>query len=311
MGFFDKSSKQLQSGITATKRAWTQRLKKAVLGRSSVDADLLEELEEVLLMSDVGVSTTQKIMEQLQRQVSKEKYLHVSELDKLLYKEMVALLSSSESLQNAGTESLQVVLVVGVNGAGKTTSIGKLAHRYKSEGKSVMLAAADTFRAGAVAQLRLWSERVDVPLVELNEGSDPASVAYTAVERAKKEQVDVLLIDTAGRLHNNTNLMQELAKIQRVVKKVIPEAPHEVLLVLDGGTGQNAFMQAKLFAEATAVSGLVLTKVDGTAKGGVVIGISDELEVPIRYIGVGEGMEDLLPFDAKEFIDSLFNNNGE
>lgn len=311
MGFFDKSSKQLQSGITATKRAWTQRLKKAVLGRSSVDADLLEELEEVLLMSDVGVSTTQKIMEQLQRQVSKEKYLHVSELDKLLYKEMVALLSSSESLQNAGTESLQVVLVVGVNGAGKTTSIGKLAHRYKSEGKSVMLAAADTFRAGAVAQLRLWSERVDVPLVELNEGSDPASVAYTAVERAKKEQVDVLLIDTAGRLHNNTNLMQELAKIQRVVKKVIPEAPHEVLLVLDGGTGQNAFMQAKLFAEATAVSGLVLTKVDGTAKGGVVIGISDELEVPIRYIGVGEGMEDLLPFDAKEFIDSLFNNNGQ
>ncbi len=311
MGFFDKSSKQLQSGISATKRAWTQRLKKAVLGRSSVDADLLEELEEVLLMSDVGVSTTQKIMEQLQRQVSKEKYLHVSELDKLLYKEMVALLSSSESLQNAGTDSLQVVLVVGVNGAGKTTSIGKLAHRYKSEGKSVMLAAADTFRAGAVAQLRLWSERVDVPLVELNEGSDPASVAYTAVERAKKEQVDVLLIDTAGRLHNNTNLMQELAKIQRVVKKVIPEAPHEVLLVLDGGTGQNAFMQAKLFAEATAVSGLVLTKLDGTAKGGVVIGISDELEVPIRYIGVGEGMEDLLPFDAKEFIDSLFNNNGE
>lgn len=311
MGFFDKSSKQLQSGITATKRAWTQRLKKAVLGRSSVDADLLEELEEVLLMSDVGVSTTQKIMEQLQRQVSKEKYLHVSELDKLLYKEMVALLSASESLQNAGTDSLQVVLVVGVNGAGKTTSIGKLAHRYKSEGKSVMLAAADTFRAGAVAQLRLWSERVDVPLVELNEGSDPASVAYTAVERAIKEQVDVLLIDTAGRLHNNTNLMQELAKIQRVVKKVIPEAPHEVLLVLDGGTGQNAFMQAKLFAEATAVSGLVLTKLDGTAKGGVVIGISDELEVPIRYIGVGECVEDLLPFDAKEFIDSLFNNNGE
>ena len=311
MGFFDKSSKQLQSGISATKRAWTQRLKKAVLGRSSVDADLLEELEEVLLMSDVGVSTTQKIMEQLQRQVSKEKYLHVSELDKLLYKEMVSLLSASESLQNAGTDSLQVVLVVGVNGAGKTTSIGKLAHRYKSEGKSVMLAAADTFRAGAVAQLRLWSERVDVPLVELNEGGDPASVAYTAVERAKKEQVDVLLIDTAGRLHNNTNLMQELAKIQRVVKKVIPEAPHEVLLVLDGGTGQNAFMQAKLFAEATAVSGLVLTKLDGTAKGGVVIGISDELEVPIRYIGVGEGLEDLLPFDAKEFIDSLFNNNGE
>ena len=202
-----------------------------------------------------------------------------------------------------------VIMVVGVNGVGKTTTIGKLAHRYKSEGKKVMLAAADTFRAGAIAQLRLWSERVDVPVVELKEGSDPASVAFTAVERALKEQADVLLIDTAGRLHNNTNLMQELAKIQRVVQKVIPDAPHDVLLVLDGGTGQNAFMQAKQFAKATAVSGLVLTKLDGTAKGGVVIGISDELEVPIRYIGVGEGVEDLLPFDAKEFLDSLFNNN--
>ena len=308
MGFFSTSSEQLQSGLSTTKRVWTQRLKKAVLGRSSVDADLLEELEEVLLMSDVGVATTQKIMDQLQKRVAKEKYLNVSELDKLLYDEMVALLSATESSQNASTDNLQVILVVGVNGAGKTTSIGKLAHRYKNDGKSVMLAAADTFRAGAVAQLRLWSERVNVPLVELNEGSDPASVAYTAVERAKKEQIDVLFIDTAGRLHNNTNLMQELAKIQRVVKKVIPDAPHEVLLVLDGGTGQNAFMQAKQFAEATAVSGLVLTKLDGTAKGGVVIGISDELEVPIRYIGVGEGIDDLLSFDAKEFLDSLFGD---
>ena len=309
MGFFSKSSDQLQTGLAATKRAWTQRLKKAVLGRSSVDADLLEELEEVLLMSDVGVSTTQKIMDQLEKRVSKEKYLNVSELDKLLYDEMVTLLTASQSSQNISTDELQVILVVGVNGAGKTTSIGKLAHRYKSEGKSVMLAAADTFRAGAVAQLRLWSERVDVPLVELQEGSDPASVAYTAVERAKKEQMNVLLIDTAGRLHNNTNLMQELAKIQRVVQKIIPEAPHEVLLVLDGGTGQNAFAQAKQFAEATAVSGLILTKLDGTAKGGVVIGISDELEVPIQYIGVGEGVEDLLTFDAKEFLDSLFEKD--
>ena len=308
MGFLTKSSEQLQSGLSATKRAWTQRLKKAVLGRSSVDADLLEELEEVLLMSDVGVSTTQKIMNRLQKRVSKEKYLKVSELDKLLYDEIIELLTATVSSQKINTNHLKVVLVVGVNGAGKTTSIGKLAHRYKSEGKNVMLAAADTFRAGAVAQLRLWSERVNVPLVELHEGSDPASVAYTAVERAKKEDVDVLLIDTAGRLHNNTNLMQELAKIQRVIQKLIPDAPHEVLLVLDGGTGQNAFMQAKLFAEATAVSGLILTKLDGTAKGGVVIGISDELEVPIRYIGVGEGIEDLLSFDAKEFLDSLFGD---
>ena len=309
MGFFSKSSEQLQSGLSVTKRAWTQRLKKAVLGRSSVDAELLEELEEVLLMSDVGVSTTQKIIDRLQKRASKEKYLKVSELDKLLYDEIIALLTATESSQKINTDQLQVVLVVGVNGAGKTTSIGKLAHSYKSEGKSVMLAAADTFRAGAVAQLRLWSERVDVPLVALSEGSDPASVAYMAVERAKKEQVDVLIIDTAGRLHNNTNLMQELAKIQRVIQKIIPDAPHEVLLVLDGGTGQNAFTQAKLFAEATKVSGLVITKLDGTPKGGVVIGISDELEVPIRYIGVGEGIEDLLLFDAKEFIDSLFINN--
>ena len=309
MGFFSKSSDQLQSGLSATKRVWTQRLKKAVLGRSRIDAELLEELEEILLMSDVGVSTTQKIVGSLEKRVSKEKYLNVSELDKLLYDELVTLLTVTHNLQKSSTSQLQAVLIVGVNGAGKPTSIGKLAHRYKSEGKKVMLAAADTFRAGAIAQLRLWSERVDVPVVELKEGSDPASVAFTAVERALKEQADVLLIDTAGRLHNNTNLMQELAKIQRVVQKVIPDAPHDVLLVLDGGTGQNAFMQAKQFAKATAVSGLVLTKLDGTAKGGVVIGISDELEVPIRYIGVGEGVEDLLPFDAKEFLDSLFNNN--
>lgn len=308
MGLFSKSKEKLQAGLSATKSAWTQRLKKAVLGRSSVDADFIEELEEVLLMSDVGVATTQKIIERLENRVAKDKYLNVSELDKLLYDEMVDLLTTAETNEKNTTSELHVVLVVGVNGAGKTTTIGKLAHRYKNEGKKVMLAAADTFRAGAVAQLRLWSERVAVPMVELKEGSDPASVAYTALERAKKEQVDVLLIDTAGRLHNNTNLMQELAKIQRVIQKVIPDAPHEVLLVLDGGTGQNAFMQAKLFAEATAVSGLILTKLDGTAKGGVVIGISDELEVPIKFIGVGEGLEDLLPFDAKEFLDSLFGD---
>lgn len=308
MGLFSKYKEKLQEGLSATKSAWTQRLKKAVLGRSSIDADFIEELEEVLLMSDVGVSTTQKIIERLENRVAKDKYLNVSELDKLLYNEMVDLLTKVETIEKSSTSQLHVVLVVGVNGAGKTTTIGKLAHRYKNGGKKVMLAAADTFRAGAVAQLRLWSERVDVPLVALQEGSDPASVAYTAVERAKKEQADVLLIDTAGRLHNNTNLMQELAKVQRVIQKVIPDAPHEVLLVLDGGTGQNAFMQAKLFAEATAVSGLVLTKLDGTAKGGVVIGISNELEVPIKFIGVGEGIEDLLPFDANEFLESLFGD---
>lgn len=306
MGLFSKSKEKLQVGLSVTKSAWTQRLKKAVLGRSSVDADFIEELEEVLLMSDVGVATTQKIIERLENRVAKDKYLNVSELDKLLYDEIVDLLTTAETSEKSNTSELHLVLVVGVNGAGKTTTIGKLAQRYKNEGKKVMLAAADTFRAGAVAQLRLWSERVAVPLVELKEGSDPASVAYTAVERAKKEQADVLLIDTAGRLHNNTNLMQELTKIQRVIQKVIPDAPHEVLLVLDGGTGQNAFMQAKLFSEATAVSGLILTKLDGTAKGGVVIGISGELEVPIKFIGVGEGVEDLLPFNAKEFLDSLF-----
>jgi fused signal recognition particle receptor len=226
----------------------------------------------------------------------------------LLYEEIFTLVTDNNPTQATAQDGLQVILVVGVNGAGKTTTVGKLAHQYRQQGKKVMLAAADTFRAGAIDQLRLWSERAQVPFVSLQEGSDPASVAFTAVERAKKEQVDVLFIDTAGRLHNNTNLMQELAKIERVVKKIIPEAPHETLLVLDGGTGQNAFMQAKLFAEATAISGLILTKLDGTAKGGVVIGISDELEVPIRYIGVGEGMDDLIPFETKAFLDSLFKD---
>lgn len=309
MGFFSKSSTKLTSGISATKLAWTQRLKKAVLGRSSIDADLLEELEEILLMSDVGVPTTQKIMDRLEKRVAKDKYLKVDELDKLLYEEIYALVRVDKGDKTPHSEGLQVILVVGVNGAGKTTTIGKLAHRYSKEGKRVMLAAADTFRAAAVAQLRLWSERAQVSLVALDEGSDPASVAYTAVERAKKEHVDMLFIDTAGRLHNNKNLMQELTKIQRVVQKIIPEAPHEVLLVLDGGIGQNAFVQAKQFAESTHVTGLILTKLDGTAKGGVVIGISDELDVPIRFIGLGEGVDDLIPFDVKDFLDSLFVNN--
>lgn len=309
MGFFTKSSDHLLSGIAKTKLAWTQRLKKTLLGRSSIDADLLEELEEVLLTSDVGAATTEKIMDRLTKRVSKEKYMKVDELDRLLYEEMSALLTANESSQITTADGLHVVLVVGVNGAGKTTSIGKLAKHYTKQGKRVMLAAADTFRAGAVEQLRLWSERVSVPLVALNEGSDPASVAYTAVTRAQNEQIDVLLIDTAGRLHNNINLMQELAKIKRVVQKVIPDAPHEVLLVLDGGTGQNAFAQAKEFSQATSVTGLVLTKLDGTAKGGVVIGISDELEVAINYIGIGEGVDDLIPFDVKEFLDSLFKND--
>ena len=309
MGLFSKSSKKLQSGLSATKKAWTERLKKVVLGKSKVDTDFLEELEEILITSDVGVATTEKIIDRLEQRVAKDKFIKAEELDQLLYEEIFALVTDNSPIQTTAQDGLQVILVVGVNGAGKTTSVGKLAHQYSQQGKKVMLAAADTFRAGAIDQLRLWSERAQVPFVSLQDGSDPASVAFTAVERAKKEQVDVLFIDTAGRLHNNTNLMQELAKIERVVKKIIPEAPHETLLVLDGGTGQNAFMQAKLFAEATAVSGLILTKLDGTAKGGVVIGISDELEVPIRYIGVGEGMDDLIPFETKPFLDSLFQKN--
>lgn len=309
MGLFSKSSKKLQSGLSATKKAWTERLKKVVLGKSRVDADFLEELEELLITSDVGVSTTEKIIDRLKQRVAKDKFLKAEELDQLLYEEIFELVTINSPQHNTVQEGLEVMLIVGVNGAGKTTTIGKLAHQYSKQGKKVMLAAADTFRAGAVDQLRRWSERVAVPIVTLQERSDPASVAYTAVERAQKEGVDILLIDTAGRLHNNTNLMQELAKIERVVKKNIPDAPHETFLVLDGGTGQNAFMQAKLFSEATAVSGLILTKLDGTAKGGVVIGISDELDVPIRYIGVGENVDDLIPFDTKAFLDSLFNDN--
>lgn len=306
MGLFSKSSKKLQSGLSATKKAWTERLKKVVLGKSRVDADFLEALEEILIISDVGVATTEKIIDRLEQRVAKDKFIKAEELDQLLYDEIFTLVTDNNPSLSYDQKDLQVILVVGVNGAGKTTTVGKLAHQYNQQGKKVMLAAADTFRAGAIDQLRLWSERAQVPFVSLQEGSDPASVAFTAVERAMKEQVDVLFIDTAGRLHNNTNLMQELAKIERVVKKIIPQAPHETLLVLDGGTGQNAFMQAKLFAEATAISGLILTKLDGTAKGGVVIGISDELEVPIRYIGVGEGIDDLIPFETNAFLDSLF-----
>ena len=306
MGLFSKSSKKLQSGLSATKKAWTERLKKVVLGKSRVDADFLEALEEILITSDVGVATTEKIIARLEQRVAKDKFIKAEELDQLLYDEIFTLVTDNNPSLSTDQDGLQVILVVGVNGAGKTTTVGKLAHQYKQQGKKVMLAAADTFRACAIDQLRLWSERAQVHIVSLQEGSDPASVAFTAVERAMKEQVDVLFIDTAGRLHNNTNLMQELAKIERVVKKIIPEAPHETLLVLDGCTGQNAFMQAKLFAEATAISGLILTKLDGTAKGGVVIGISDELDVPIRYIGVGEGIDDLIPFETKAFLDSLF-----
>jgi fused signal recognition particle receptor len=306
MGLFSKSSKKLKSGLSATKKAWTERLKKVVLGKSRVDADFLEALEEILITSDVGVATTEKIIDRLEQRVAKDKFIKAEDLDQLLYEEIFTLVTDNKPSLLTDKEGLQVILVVGVNGAGKTTTVGKLAHQYNQQGKKVMLAAADTFRAGAIDQLRLWSERAQVSFVSLQQGSDPASVAFTAVERAMKEQVDVLFIDTAGRLHNNTNLMQELAKIERVVKKIIPEAPHETLLVLDGGTGQNAFTQAKLFAEATAISGLILTKLDGTAKGGVVIGISDELEVPIRYIGVGEGTDDLIPFETKAFLDSLF-----
>ena len=309
MGLFSKSSKKLQSGLSATKKAWTERLKKVVLGKSRVDADFLEALEEILITSDVGVATTEKIIARLEQRVAKDKFIKAEELDQLLYDEIFTLVTDNNPSLSTDQDGLQVILVVGVNGAGKTTTVGKLAHQYKQQGKKVMLAAADTFRAGAIDQLRLWSERAQVPFVSLQEGSDPASVAFTAVERAMKEQVDVLFIDTAGRLHNNTNLMQELAKIERVVKKIIPEAPHETLLVLDGGTGQNAFMQAKLFAEATAISGLILTKLDGTAKGGILLALAKKYKLPIIALGLGEKEDDLQIFNAEKFAEAFTQIN--
>jgi fused signal recognition particle receptor len=312
-GIFNKNSKaDLDKGLERTKDSVFKKLSRVVAGRSKVDEEVLDELEEVLISSDVGVDTTVKIIERIEARVKQDKYLGTSELNLILREEITALLTeqSSEDFTNwelPASEYPYVIMVVGVNGVGKTTSIGKLAYQFKQAGKSVMLGAADTFRAAAIEQLEIWAQRVEVPLVKQKMGSDPASVAFDTLSSAIKTKADVVIIDTAGRLHNKINLMNELSKIKRVMQKLIPDAPHEILLVLDGSTGQNAFEQAKQFTNATEVNALAVTKLDGTAKGGVVIGVSDQFKVPVKYIGVGEGKEHLQLFDKKAFVDSLFS----
>ncbi len=315
MGFFNRSSKgkneTLDKGLEKTKVSFFSKLTRAVAGKSKVDDDVLDQLEEVLVTSDVGVDTTLKIIDRIETRVAKDKYLSTEELNGILREEITLLLTENRSGDvsdfSIPTENRpHVIMVVGVNGVGKTTTIGKLAHQLKQKGLSVYLGAADTFRAAAVEQLDIWGNRVGVPVIKQKMGSDPASVAYDAVNSAKAHNADVVIIDTAGRLHNKINLMNELTKIKNVMSKIVPDAPHEVLLILDGSTGQNAFEQAKQFTAATEVTGLVITKLDGTAKGGVVIGISDQFKIPVKYIGLGEGIDDLQVFRRKEFVDSLF-----
>ncbi|MDR2122694.1 MAG: signal recognition particle-docking protein FtsY [Flavobacteriaceae bacterium] len=308
---FGKETKEtLDKGLEKSKRSFFDKVNRAITGKSKVDEEVLDELEEVLISSDVGVETTVKIIRRIEDRVAKDKFMNTSELDQILREEIMNLLAENKNSDFSSDipESTKpyVIMVVGVNGVGKTTTIGKLAHQFKQQGRKVILGAADTFRAAAVDQLVIWSERVGVPIVKQNMGSDPASVAFDTIQSAKAQNADIVLIDTAGRLHNKVNLMNELSKIKRVMQKVIPDAPHEVLLVLDGSTGQNAFEQAKQFTAATEVSALAITKLDGTAKGGVVIGISDQFKIPVKYIGVGEGMNDLQPFDKYEFVDSFF-----
>lgn len=310
-GFFGKKDKEtLDKGLEKTKTSVLDKLTRAVAGKSKVDDDVLDDLEEVLLTSDVGVDTTLKIIERIEARVARDKYVSTSELNDILRDEIATLLAENEKNEteqpSQGNNVPYVILVVGVNGVGKTTTIGKLAWQFKQAGKKVYLGAADTFRAAAVEQLCIWGERVGVPVIKQQMGSDPASVAFDTLSSAKATGADVVLIDTAGRLHNKVGLMNELKKIKEVMKKVIPGAPDEVMLVLDGSTGQNAFEQAKQFAAVTQITSLAITKLDGTAKGGVVIGISDQLQVPVKYIGLGEGMEDLQVFDRREFVDSLF-----
>jgi fused signal recognition particle receptor len=320
MGFFDKlfgkeEKESLDQGLSKSKESFFGKLAKAVAGKSTVDEEVLDNLEEILISGDVGVSTTIKIIKRIEERVARDKYVSTSELDTILRDEIAALLRENNSTNNAFDFSAPlpkkpyVIMVVGVNGVGKTTTIGKLAHQFKKGGKSVILGAADTFRAAAVDQLTIWSQRVDVPIVSQGMNADPASVAFDTVSSAKAKDADVVIIDTAGRLHNKVNLMNELTKIKNVMKKVIPDAPNEVLLVLDGSTGQNAVEQCRQFTAATDVTALAVTKLDGTAKGGVVIGISDEFKIPVKYIGVGEKMTDLQLFNAPEFVDSLFNRN--
>jgi fused signal recognition particle receptor len=312
--FFTKEKKEsLDKGLEKTKSSFFQKLSRSVAGKSKVDEEVLDNLEEVLVTSDVGVETTLKIIERIEERVAKEKYIGTAELNNVLKEEIAVLLQENNS--GADTDKIEVpevegpyvIMVVGVNGVGKTTTIGKLAHQLKQEGKKVVLGASDTFRAAAVNQLTIWAERVGVPIVQQGMGADPASVAFDTCQSAKASGADVVIIDTAGRLHNKVNLMNELTKIKSVMNKVIPGAPHEVLLILDGSTGQNAIEQARQFTKATEVSSLALTKLDGTAKGGVVIGISDQFKIPVKYIGVGEGMADLQVFNRHEFVDSLFS----
>ncbi|HLV41887.1 MAG TPA: signal recognition particle-docking protein FtsY [Brumimicrobium sp.] len=312
-GMFSKDKKKkLDEGLEKTKESFLSKLTRTVVGKSKVDDDVLDELEEVLITSDVGVNTTIKIIERIEERVAKEKYVNTTELQGILREEIAALLEENNTsdidydIPKHPDNNPHVIMVVGVNGVGKTTTIGKLAYQFKDMGKSVILGAADTFRAAAVDQLIIWSERVGVPIVEQGMQADPASVAFDTLQAAKAQGADVAIIDTAGRLHNKVNLMNELTKIKRVMEKVVPGAPHEILLVLDGSTGQNAFEQAKQFSLATEINALAITKLDGTAKGGVVIGISDQMKIPVKYIGVGEQMKDLQPFNKKAFVDSLF-----
>jgi fused signal recognition particle receptor len=313
-GFFSKEKKEsLDQGLQKSSENIFSKLGKAVVGKSKVDEEILDELEEILITSDVGVDTTIKIIRRIEERVSKDKYINTAELDLILRQEVIGLLEENQSVDLADFDlppdkKPYVIMVVGVNGVGKTTTIGKLAHQFKQAGKSVVLGAADTFRAAAVDQLILWGKRVDVPVISHGMNTDPASVAFDTVKKAVEMNADVVIVDTAGRLHTKVNLMNELTKIKKVMQKFIDDAPHEILLVLDGSTGQNAFLQAKEFTKATDINALAITKLDGTAKGGVVIGISDQFKIPVKYIGVGEQLNDLQVFNRKEFVDSLFKN---
>ncbi len=316
MSFFKKifsseKKESLDKGLEKTKTTFFSKLGKAIAGKSKVDDDVLDNLEEILVSSDVGVDTTLKIITRIEKRVAEDKYLGTAELNQILQEEIASLLSETNT--GEATEFVipinvkpYVLMVVGVNGVGKTTTIGKLAFQFKKQGYKVVLGAADTFRAAAIDQLQIWADRVDVPIVRQNMGSDPASVAFDTLQSAVAQDADIVIIDTAGRLHNKVNLMNELSKVKRVMQKVVADAPHDVLLVLDGSTGQNAFEQAKQFTAATEVTSLAVTKLDGTAKGGVVIGISDQFQIPVKYIGVGEGIEDLQVFNKHEFVDSFF-----
>ncbi|MCF0183689.1 MAG: signal recognition particle-docking protein FtsY [Bacteroidaceae bacterium] len=315
MGFFNFFSKEkketLDNGLQKTKESFFSKLSRAVMGKSTVDDEVLDNLEEVLVTSDVGVETTLNIIHRIEERVSRDKYVGTGELNEILYDEIGALLTENNTTDTEGftipvDKRPYVIMVVGVNGVGKTTTIGKLASQFKKAGLKVVMGAADTFRAAAVEQICLWGEKIGVPVIKQQMGSDPASVAFDTLNSAKSQGADVVLIDTAGRLHNKKGLMDELSKIKRVMQKIVPDAPHDVMLVLDGSTGQNAFEQAKQFVAATEVTSMAITKLDGTAKGGVVIGISDQFKIPVRYIGLGEGADDLQPFNRKEFVKSLF-----